>query len=40
MQRLCDLFWAVHSMKEQNPPDVVALATKHEVMFLPPPPGA
>ena len=32
-----DLFWAIHSMKEQNPPDVVALSAKHEVMFLPPP---
>jgi hypothetical protein len=27
-------------MKEQNPPDVVALSAKHEVVFLPPPPGA
>jgi len=26
-------------MKEQNPPEVVALSAKHEVMFLPPPPG-
>jgi hypothetical protein len=24
-------------MKEQNPPDVVALAARYEVMFLPPP---
>jgi mannose-6-phosphate isomerase-like protein (cupin superfamily) len=39
-RRLYDLFWAIHSMKEQNPPDVVALSAKHEVMFLPPPPGA
>jgi hypothetical protein len=26
-------------MKEQNPPDVIALAAKYEVMFLPPPPA-
>ena len=39
-RKLYDLFWAIHSMKEQNPPDVVALSAKHEVMFLPPPPGA
>jgi len=39
-RRLYDLFWAIHSMKEQNPPEVVALSAKHEVMFLPPPPGA
>ena len=39
-RRLYDLFWAIHSMKDQNPPDVVALSAKHEVMFLPPPPGA
>jgi uncharacterized RmlC-like cupin family protein len=36
-RKLYDLFWAIHSMKEQNPPDVVALSAKHEVMFLPPP---
>ncbi|HEX3939203.1 MAG TPA: cupin domain-containing protein [Xanthobacteraceae bacterium] len=36
-RRLYDLFWAIHSMKEQNPPDVVALSAKYEVMFLPPP---
>jgi quercetin dioxygenase-like cupin family protein len=30
-------FWAIHSMKEQTPPEVVALSAKHEVMFLPPP---
>ena len=34
------LFWAIHSMKEQSPPEVVALSAKHEIMFLPPPPGA
>ena len=38
-RRLYDLFWAIHSMKEQNPPDVVALSAKHEVVFLPPPPA-
>jgi quercetin dioxygenase-like cupin family protein len=36
-RRLYDLFWAIHQMKEQNPPDVVALAARHEIMFLPPP---
>ncbi|WP_460450137.1 cupin domain-containing protein [Alsobacter sp. SYSU BS001988] len=35
---LYDLFWGIHSMAEQNPADVVALAAKHEVDFLPPPP--
>ena len=34
---LYDLFWAIHSMKEQKPDEVVALAAKHEVLFLPPP---
>ena len=34
---LYDLFWAIHSMKEQTPPEVVALSAKYEVMFLPPP---
>ena len=34
---LYDLFWAIHSMKEQKPDEVVALAAKHEVVFLPPP---
>jgi oxalate decarboxylase/phosphoglucose isomerase-like protein (cupin superfamily) len=38
-RKLYDLFWAIHSMKEQNPPDVVALSARHEVNFLPPPPG-
>ena len=37
-RKLYDLFWAIHSMKEQNPPDVMALAARHEVNFLPPPP--
>jgi quercetin dioxygenase-like cupin family protein len=36
-RKLYDLFWAIHSMKEQNPPDVVALSAKYEVNFLPPP---
>jgi quercetin dioxygenase-like cupin family protein len=36
-RRLYDLFWAIHSMKEQSPPDVVALAAKYEIVFLPPP---
>jgi quercetin dioxygenase-like cupin family protein len=39
-RKLYDLFWAIHSMKEQNPPDVVALSARYEVNFLPPPPGA
>ncbi|MEJ2435377.1 MAG: cupin domain-containing protein [Pseudolabrys sp.] len=29
-RKLYDLFWAIHSMKEQNPPDVMALAARHE----------
>ena len=36
-RKLYDLFWAIHSMKEQNPPEVVALSARHEVIFLPPP---
>ena len=36
--RLYDLFWAIHSMPEQNPAEVVALSAKHEIDFLPPPP--
>jgi quercetin dioxygenase-like cupin family protein len=36
-RKLYDLFWAIHSMKEQSPAEVVALAAKHEVLFLPPP---
>lgn len=39
-RRLYDLFWAIHQMKEQAPDAVVALAAKHEVVFLPPPPEA
>jgi len=37
-RKLYDLFWAIHSMKEQKPDEVVALSAKHEVVFLPPPP--
>ena len=36
-RRLYDLFWAIHNMPEQTPPEVVALSAKHEVDFLPPP---
>ena len=36
-RKLYDLFWGIHSLKEQNPDDVVALSARHEVMFLPPP---
>lgn len=36
-RKLYDLFWAVHAMKEQNPPDVVALSAKYGVNFLTPP---
>jgi len=36
--RLYDLFWAIHSMKEQNPAEVVALSARYEIDFLPPPP--
>jgi quercetin dioxygenase-like cupin family protein len=35
-RKLYDLFWAIHSMKEQTPAEVVELAAKHEVVFLPP----
>ena len=38
-RKLYDLFWAIHSMKDQNPSDVVALAARYEIMFLPPPPA-
>ena len=38
-RRLYDLFWAIHSMTEQTPNEVVALSAKHEVVFLPQPPG-
>jgi hypothetical protein len=36
-RKLYDLFWAIHSMKEQKADEVVALSAKHEVVFLPPP---
>jgi quercetin dioxygenase-like cupin family protein len=36
-RRLYDLFWAIHSMAEQSPAEVVALSARHEVDFLPPP---
>jgi oxalate decarboxylase/phosphoglucose isomerase-like protein (cupin superfamily) len=36
-RKLYDLFWAIHSMADQNPAEVVALSAKHEVDFLPPP---
>jgi quercetin dioxygenase-like cupin family protein len=36
-RKLYDLFWGIHSLKEQNPDEVVALSARHEVMFLPPP---
>jgi hypothetical protein len=39
-RRLYDLFWAIHNMSEQTPAEVVALAAKHEVDFLPPPDAA
>jgi quercetin dioxygenase-like cupin family protein len=37
-RKLYDLFWAIHNMKEQTPPEVVTLSAKYEVNFLPPPP--
>ncbi|QCK87101.1 cupin domain-containing protein [Phreatobacter aquaticus] len=37
-RKLYDLFWGIHSLPDQNPDAVVALAAKHEVVFLPPPP--
>jgi quercetin dioxygenase-like cupin family protein len=39
-RKLYDLFWAIHSMKEQKPDEVVALSAKHELLFLPPPPAS
>ena len=38
-RKLYDLFWAIHSMKQQNPDEVAPLAGRHEVVFLPPPPA-
>lgn len=34
---LPDLFWGIHTMPEQEPGAVVALAARHGVDFLPPP---
>ena len=39
-RKLYDLFWGIHSMKEQTPAEVVALSARHEVDFLPPPDAA
>jgi quercetin dioxygenase-like cupin family protein len=36
-RKLYDLFWGIHSLKQQTPEEVVALSARHEVMFLPPP---
>jgi hypothetical protein len=36
-RRLYDLFWGIHTMREQTPDAVVALAAEHNVHFLPPP---
>lgn len=35
-RKLYDLFWTLHSMKEQTPEAVTAAAAEHEVMVLPP----
>lgn len=40
-RRLYDLFWALHNLgPAANPADVVAVAARHEVDFLPPPDAA
>ena len=39
-QKLYDLFWSIHNMKEQKPEEVVAMAAEYNIHFLPPPPGA
>lgn len=40
-QRLYDLFWALHNLgPDADPAEVVAVAAKHEVDFLPPPDAA
>jgi quercetin dioxygenase-like cupin family protein len=39
-RKLYDLFWGIHNMAEQEPGAVVELSARHEVEFLPPPPGA
>jgi quercetin dioxygenase-like cupin family protein len=38
-QKLYDLFWGIHNLKEQTPDAVVALAAEFNIHFLPPPPG-
>jgi mannose-6-phosphate isomerase-like protein (cupin superfamily) len=38
--KLFDLFWGIHNLPKQEPEAVVALSARHEVNFLPPPPGA
>jgi uncharacterized RmlC-like cupin family protein len=35
-RKLYDLFWAIHSMKQQTPQEVMEISAKHEVVFLPP----
>lgn len=35
--QLPELFWGIHTMAEQLPDAVVALAARHDVHFLPPP---
>ncbi len=39
-RKLYDLFWAIHSLTEQKPDELVALSARHEIVFLPPPSGA
>jgi len=39
-RRLWDLFQGIHDLPEQTPEAVTAIAARHEVEFLPPPPGA
>ena len=39
-QKLYELFWGLHNMKEQKPEGVVAMAAEYNVHFLPPPLGA
>jgi len=36
-RRLYDLFWGIHTMREQAPDAVVALAAEYNIHFLPPP---
>ncbi|WP_375461686.1 cupin domain-containing protein [uncultured Enterovirga sp.] len=37
---LFELFQGIHGLPKQEPEAVVALAARHDVNFLPPPPGA